>query len=415
MADRSASPAGADSPYLRTLRPGTRQAAHPTRDDVRLLSPDLYADPHERFAWMRANAPVYWDDATGIWGIARYEDVMTVARDWETFCSGEGSRPDSSVPSMINMDPPQHTLRRRIISAGFTQRRVQDHEPYLRRKVRELLGGVAERGECDFVREIATPLPMYMIGELMGLPETDHATLLHWSDLFATGNAELADEIRQAVIDYAAYIQRVIAERRGGSGEDLVSLAVNAVVDGARLDDNDLIFETMLVLVGGDETTRHVISGGLAALLEHPEQLRKLRANPGLVPSAVEEMLRWVTPIQNMNRTATRDTELAGQKIRAGDRMLLLYPSANRDESVFARPFELDIERRPNDHVAFGGFGRHHCLGAQLARLELRVLFEELLATWTHVALAEPAKPLRRRRGTFVLGIEEMPVRFSVR
>ncbi len=400
------------SPYVRTLRPGTRQAAHPTRDDIRLLSPDFYADPHERFAWMRANAPIYWDDATGIWGIARYADVMTVARDWETFCSGEGSRPDSSVPSMINMDPPQHVLRRRIISAGFTPRRVQDHEPYLRRKVRELLDAVAARGECDFVRDIATPLPMYMIGELMGLPEADHATLLHWSDLFASGNAELRDEIQQAGIGYAEYIKRQIAARRGGDGEDLVSLAVNAVVDGERLTETDLIFETMLVLVGGDETTRHVISGGLAALLEHPAQLAKLRASPQLVPSAVEEMLRWVTPIQNMNRTATRDAELGGQKIRAGDRMLLLYPSANRDERVFAKPFEFDVERRPNDHVSFGGFGRHHCLGAQLARLELRVLFDELLARWKHVELAEPEQPLRRRRGTFVLGIEKMPVRF---
>jgi cytochrome P450 family 142 subfamily A polypeptide 1 len=402
-----------ESPYTRALRPGTRRADHPTRDDVRLLSPDFYADPHERFSWMREHAPVYWDDATGIWGIARYDDLMTVARDWETFCSGEGSRPDSSVPSMINMDPPQHVLRRRIISAGFTQRRVQDHEPFLRRKVRELIDAVAARGECDFVRDIATPLPMVMISELMGLPEADYATLLHWSDLFATGNEEIAGEVRQAVIAYAEYIKRIIAARRGGSGEDLVSLAVNAVVDGERLSEDDLIFETMLVLVGGDETTRHVISGGLAALLEHPEQLRKLRANPALTPSAVEEMLRWVTPIQNMNRTATRDTELRGQKIRAGERMLLLYPSANRDEKVFARPFEFDIERRPNDHVAFGGFGRHHCLGAQLARLELRVLFEELLAKWTHVELAAPEKPLRRRRGTFVLGIEEMPVRFT--
>jgi cytochrome P450 family 142 subfamily A polypeptide 1 len=403
----------AESPYTRTLRPGSRAAAHPVRDDIRLLSPDFYADPHERFTWMRANAPIYWDDATGIWGIARYDDVMSVARDWETFCSGEGSRPDSSVPSMINMDPPQHTLRRRIISAGFTQRRVQDHEPFLRRKVRELLGAVAARGECDFVRDVATPLPMYMIGELMGLPEADHATLLHWSDLFATGNEEIGEQVGRAVVDYAEYIKRVIDARRGGSGEDLVSLAVNAVIDGERLSENDLIFETMLVLVGGDETTRHVISGGLAALLEHPEQLRKLRAKPQLVPSAVEEMLRWVTPIQNMNRTATRDTELGGQKLRAGDRMLLLYPSANRDESVFPQPFEFDIERRPNDHVAFGGFGRHHCLGAQLARLELRVLFEELLAAWTHIELAEPSQPLRRRRGTFVLGIEQMPIRFT--
>ena len=401
-----------ESQYTRALRPGTRKAMHATRDDIRLLSPDLYADPHERFSWMRANAPVYWDDSTGIWGIARYEDLMVVARDWETFCSGEGSRPDSAVPSMINMDPPQHVLRRRIISAGFTQRRVQDHEPYLRRKVRELLGAVAARGECDFVREIATPLPMYMIGELMGLPEIDHDMLLHWSDLFAAGSAENTDQVRDAVIGYADYIQRIIAARRGGGAEDLVSLAVNAVVDGERLTQDDLIFETMLVLVGGDETTRHVISGGLAALLEHPAQFARLRANPQLVPSAVEEMLRWVTPIQNMNRTATRDTELGGQKIRAGDRMLLLYPSANRDEAIFRSPFEFDIERRPNDHVAFGGFGRHHCLGAQLARLELSVLFEELLASWAHVERVAPEEALRRRRGTFVLGIEQMPIRF---
>ncbi len=413
MAENSAPTQADDGRYTRTLRPGTRASAHPTREDVRLLSPDFYADPHERMAWMREHAPVYWDDATGIWGVARYDDLMTVARDWETFCSGEGSRPDSSVPSMINMDPPQHVLRRRIISAGFTQRRVQDHEPFLRRKVRELLAGVAERGACDFVRDVATPLPMYMIGELMGLPEADHATLLHWSDLFATGNAEIADQVRDAVIAYAGYIQRVIAERRGGNGEDLVSLAVNAVVDGERLSEDDLIFETMLVLVGGDETTRHVISGGLAALLEHPAELAKLRANPALVPSAVEEMLRWVTPIQNMNRTATRDTELRGQRIRSGDRLLLLYPSANRDARAFADPFRFDVERSPNDHVAFGGFGRHHCLGAQLARLELRVLFEELLAAWRHVELAEPARPLPRRRGTFVLGIESMPVRFE--
>jgi cytochrome P450 family 142 subfamily A polypeptide 1 len=403
------------SPYTRTLRPHTRTAEHATRDDIRLLSPGFYADPHPQFSWMRANAPVYWDDATGIWGIARYEDIMLVAREWETFCSGEGSRPDSSVPSMINFDPPQHTLRRRIISAGFTHRRVQDHETFLRRKVRELLDAAAAKGRCDFVRDVATPLPMYMIGELMGLPEADHETLLHWSDLFATGNAEIGAEVGRAVIAYAEYIKRVIAQRRGGSAEDLVSLAVNAVVDGEQLSEDDLIFETMLVLVGGDETTRHVISGGLAALLEHPAQLAKLRAKPALVASAVEEMLRWVTPIQNMNRTATRDTELRGQKIRAGERMLLLYPSGNRDEAVFRDPFVFDIERTPNDHVAFGGFGRHHCLGAQLARLELRVLFEELLARWSEVRLAEPEKPLRRRRGTFVLGIEEMPVVVTAR
>lgn len=393
-------------------RAGTREAEHPTHPDIALLSPDFYVDPHPLFSWMREHAPVYWDDATGIWGIAGHAEVMHVAKHWRDFGSGRGSRPDSSVPSMINFDPPEHNRRRTIISAGFTPRRVQEHEPFLRRKVTQLIDAVIERGECDFVRDIATPLPMYMIGELMGLPEADHAQLLEWSDLFATGGDEVREEVGPAVEDYADYILRHIEERRGTQRQDLVSLAVNADFDGERLSDTDLIFETMLVLVGGDETTRHVMSGGLEALLRNPAQEAALRDDPARLPTAIEEMLRWVTPIQNMNRTASHDIELAGQQIREGDRMLLLYPSANRDERVFDEPFRFDAGRDPNPHVAFGGYGRHHCLGAQLARLELRVLFEEWLARMHDVELAEPAAPLPRRRGNFVLGIESMPVRF---
>jgi cytochrome P450 family 142 subfamily A polypeptide 1 len=392
-------------------RAGTREARHPTRPEVRLLDPDFYADPEPLFAWMRREAPVYWDDATGIWGIARYADIMTVSRDAKTFCSGKGSRPESSVPSMINADPPEHNLRRGIISSGFTPRRVQAHEPYLRKKVRELLDAVERRGECDFVRDVATPLPMFMIGELMGLPDADHEKLLEWSDLFATGGEEVREKVGPAVVDYANYIMEIIEQRRGGSAEDLVSLVVNAELDGQRLTDNDLIFETMLILVGGDETTRHVISGGLEALLRHRGQWEALRADRALLPSAVEEMLRWVTPIQNMNRTATRDTELGGQQVREGDRLLLLYPSGNRDERVFEHPERFDIRRHPNQHMAFGGYGRHHCLGAQLARLELTVLFDELLDRFPDLGLADPEAPLRRRRGNFVLGLETLPVR----
>ncbi len=394
-------------------RAGTRSPEHPTRSDIRLLSPDFYADPHPLFTWMRENAPVYWDDATGIWGITRYADLMQVSKNSETFCSGKGSRPESSVPSMINRDPPEHMQRRRIVSAGFTPRRVQDHEPYLRHKVSELIDAVCERGECDFVRDIATPLPMYMVGALMGLPESDHEKLLHWSDLFATGGDEVRAEVGPAVREYATYILDVINRRRGGDGEDLVSLVVNADVEGGRLTDSDLVFETMLILVGGDETTRHVISGGLEVLCRNPEARRSLAADPSKLPVAIEEMLRWVTPIQNMNRTATRDVVLAGQKIREGDRMLLLYPSANRDASVFEDPFRFDISRWPNEHVAFGGYGRHHCLGVQLARLELQVLFEELLTRLPDIELANPDEPLPRRRGNFVLGFEAMPVRFT--
>lgn len=393
-------------------RAGTRTPDHPTRPEIELLSPDFYGPRFDELtAWMRAEAPMYWDDTVGIWGAAAYDDVQRMSREWRTFCSGQGSRPESSVPSMINMDPPEHTRRRRMVSAGFTLRRVQDHEPYLRRRVTALLDSVIERGECDVVADIATPLPMYMIGELMGLPEADHARLLHWSDLFATGGDEIRDEVVTAVREYSEYILATVAERRGGTATDLVSLVVNADDEQGPLSDLDLVFETMLVLVGGDETTRHVISGGVEALLRHPHQLARLRDDPELLPGAIEEMLRWVSPIRNMNRTATVDVEVAGQQVRAGDRILLLYPSANRDEAVFADPYRFDITRSPNDHVAFGAFGRHHCLGAPLARLELRVLFEELLARLDDLELATD-DPLPRRRGNFVLGLEALPVRF---
>ncbi|MCB1001625.1 MAG: cytochrome P450 [Acidimicrobiales bacterium] len=392
-------------------RAGTRTPTHPTRPEIQLLSEDFYADFDALTAWMRSEAPMYWDDSIGIWGAAAHADIQRMSRDWRTFCSGKGSRPESSVPSMINFDAPEHTRRRRMISAGFTRRRVDDHEPYLRAKVTELIDAVADRGECDIVRDIATPLPMYMIGELMGLPEDDHHQLLHWSDLFATGGSEIRAEVVEAVQQWWEYITVKIDERRGSAAGDLISLVVNPHDGEEPLTDVDLVFETMLVLVGGDETTRHVISGGVAALLQHPDQLELLRARPELLPSAIEEMLRWATPVRNMNRTATCDVEVHGQQVREGDRILLLYPSGNRDESVFADPFRFDITRSPNDHLAFGAYGRHHCLGAPLARLELRVLFEELLRRLDDLELAT-AEPLPMRRGNFVLGLNSVPVRF---
>jgi cholest-4-en-3-one 26-monooxygenase len=396
-------------------RAGRGEPGHPTRSDIQLLSPELYADPDERFAWMRTNAPVYWDDATGIWGLASHEAVRYAAKHWQTFCSGQGSRPDSSVPSMINMDAPQHSFRRGIVKDGFTVRRVDAHEPYLRAKVGELLDAAADMGECDLVSDIATPLPMFMIGTLMGLPESDHAQLLHWSDLFAAGDVELLPQIEEAVLEWNDYILAHAREVRGRGNDDLISLMCDAERDGQRLTDVDLMFESMLVLVGGDETTRHVISAGAEALLRHPDQLALLRADPDLIPTAVEEMLRWSTPVKNMNRTATRDVELFGQQLQEGDRMLLLYPSANRDEAVFDDPYRFDVRRDPNPHVAFGAYGRHHCLGAPLARLELKVLFEELLDRFDEIELVDPDRPARQRRGNFVVGLETLPVRLGAR
>jgi cytochrome P450 family 142 subfamily A polypeptide 1 len=255
---------------------------------------------------------------------------------------------------------------------------------------------------------------MLMIGELMGLPESDYEKLLHWSDLFATGGEEIRSEVEHAVFAWNEYIMAKVNERRGGDGDDLVSLITNAEWEGERLSDLDIMFETMLVLVGGDETTRHVISAGIAALLQNQDQLEMLKNNLSLLPNAIEEMLRWATPVRNMNRTATQDIEVNGLTIHKGDRILLLYPSANRDEKVFSDPFKFDITRTPNDHVAFGAYGRHHCLGAPLARLELRVLFEEILRRFDTMQLATDG-PLPWRRGNFVLGLNEVPVTFTAK
>jgi len=394
-------------------RGGRGPAGHPTRPDIRLLDPAFYADFDELTTWMRSEAPLYWDDETGIWGAASHELVTMMSREWHTFCSGQGSRPESSVPSMINFDAPEHTKRRRLVGHGFTPRRVADHEPYLRKKVTELIDAVIDQGRCDVVADIATPLPMYMIGQLMDLPESDHDTLLHWSDLFATGGDQIEAEVIEAVVQWNEYIMTKVNDRRNSDAEDLVSLIVNAEWEGERLSDVDIMFETMLVLVGGDETTRHVISGGVAALLQNPDQLAMLRHDPTLLPSAIEEMLRWATPVRNMNRTATRDIDVNGLTIRENDRVLLLYPSANRDEKVFPSPFRFDITRDPNDHVAFGAYGRHHCLGAPLARLELRILFEELLSRLDDLAL--DTDHIEWREGNFVLGPNSVPITFTAR
>ena len=413
--DTSPTDVGPVHDFTVALGGGRGPAGHPTRPEIQLLSPDFYANFDELTEWMRQEAPLYWDDSTGIWGAASHELVSMMSREWHTFCSSKGSRPESSVPSMINFDAPEHTKRRRLVGNGFTPRRVADHEPYLREKVTQLIDSVIDKGSCDIVADIATPLPMYMIGELMGLPEEDNDTLLHWSDIFATGGETIAlADVQMAVIGWNDYIMKKVNERRGKDGQDLVSLIVNAEWEGESLSDVDIMFETMLVLVGGDETTRHVISAGTAALLQNPDQLALLKSDMSLLPSAIEEMLRWASPIRNMNRTATKDVIVNGMQIRENDRVLLLYPSANRDAKVFDNPHSFDITRTPNDHVAFGAYGRHHCLGAPLARLELKILFEEMLKRFDNLQLATD-EPLISRRGNFVLGLNEVPVTFTAK
>jgi cytochrome P450 family 142 subfamily A polypeptide 1 len=362
---------------------------------------------------MRANAPVYWDDMSGLWAITRHEDIQRIEADHETFCSAKGSRPEVSLPSMIDNDPPEHTRRRRLVSSGFTPRRVAGHEEFLRATVAELIDDVIDRGACDFVNDIATSIPLRMIATLMGLPLADEDKLLHWSDLFATGATDeaFAEQVIGAVIEWVEYIVGEMSTRTDPKAEDLISLLM--FPEGEPMSAEDLIYETMLILVGGDETTRHVMSGGLEALLLHPEQFEALKHDRSLLPGAIEEMLRWVTPVRNMNRTATVDVELGGQKILAGDRTLLLYLSGNRDEEQFGpTAHEFDIFRTPNKHQAFGANGRHNCLGANLARLELTVLFEEVLNRMPDIRLVGPQEKRPERSGNFVLGLESLPVAF---
>ena len=396
------------------------RANHPTRDDIHLLAGEFYKnDPHAAFTWMRENAPVYWDEKGGVWGITRHADVQQVSKDADTFCNGQGMRPDSEpLASMINLDDPAHKRRRNLVNKGFTPRRVAEKEAELRTIARELIEKVSPKGRCEFVMDVAAWLPMITIGDMLGVEPEDRATLLEWSDdmLLATA-ADAPDEVMEkagrAFEGFITHTMTVIADRRSREmPRDLLSILVHSDIDGDKLTEEELVQESLLILIGGDETTRHVITGGLEQLLLHPDQKRALIDDPSLIPQAVEEMLRWVSPIQNMCRTATRDVELRGQTIRKGDKLLLLYPSANRDEEVFENPMQFDIRRSPNDHLAFGGYGTHFCLGASLARLELKVMFEELLQALPDIEL-EPGHERPRRPSNFVVGIETMPVRFS--
>ncbi len=369
-------------------------------------------DFHAGLAWIRANDPLHFDGR--VWGVSTYELLRDVSRQPERFSNAHGCRPDAfALPMMIDMDDPEHVRRRKLVNKGFTPRQVRGSEDAVRAAADEIIDGVIERGECDFVTDVAQWLPMIMIGDQLGVPAEDRGRLLEWSDAMVSASADGVgvERATAAYTEYREFAEQAIAERRERDHGDLMSVLVRAEIDGDRLDDESIIHESLLILIGGDETTRHVITGGMYQLLRHPEQFQLLRDEPGRIPTAVEEMLRWVSPIRNMNRTVVTDTELAGKQLRAGDKMLLLYPSANRDESVFSDPFRFDVTREPNEHVAFG-FGTHFCLGNSLARLELICMFEHLLERMGDLRLVEDAEPANRP-ANFVSGYERMPVSFT--
>jgi len=393
-------------------------ATHPTRDDIDLIDGHFYVDPHERYTWMRDNAPVYFDAPNGVWGIASYSALLAMEKDPVTFSNAGGIRPDTGpIPMMIDMDDPEHWKRRKLVNKGFTPRRVRDSEQNIRDVCDAIIDQVCERGECDFVNDIAAPLPMILIGDMLGVEPKDRGDLLRWSDdmlsaLSGHAQEEAMVKAMEAMMGYTEFCTHAVAQRQEQATDDLMSLLVHAEVDGDKLSPDDILHESLLILIGGDETTRHVISGGVEQLLLHPDQRQILIDDPSKITVAIEEMLRWVTPIKNMARTVTRDTEFMGQELIAGQKCLLLFESANRDETRFKDPFRFDVERTPNEHLAFG-FGAHFCLGQALARLELKVMFEQLLARIPDMEFASDPSTLPRRPANFVSGLESMPVKFS--
>ena len=389
---------------------------HPTNPAIRLVDGAFYGGdgPHEGLRWMRENAPVYWDEAGQVWGITLHEDVFALSKDNATWRSSGGIRPDNpAMPYMIDMDDPDHRKRRALVSKGFTPRQVLDRERRAREVSVDLIERAKARGRFDFVKDVAAWLPLIMIGDMLGVDPDDYPRLLDWSEAMINGTgATSEDRMIAAGIafeEYTTYQRRVLEDRRRNPSDDLISILVHAEVDGERLTDDELIMESLLILIGGDETTRHVLTGGMHQLLLHPEQRAAISADPaGKLPAAIEEMLRWVSPIQNMARTASRDVALRGETIREGQKVILLYPSANRDAKVFDDPFRFDAARKPNDHIAFG-LGGHFCLGSNLARLELRVFFEEALKRLPKLELAS-SEPPPLRPSNFVSGIESLPV-----
>ncbi len=358
---------------------------------INLLDPGFYKDPWEAYRWLRANDPVHWDPVHRIWGISRYADIVEVEKNTALYTSVEGSRPATNQhddTSMINRDDPDHQQQRMLVARQFTPRAVRQIEDQLRSLVNELIDGVIADGTCEAIESLASPLPAIVIGDKLGFPRELWPKLREWSEItmYESGQnppdgtpAPFSERSTNAIMEFVGVVMELISARRAKPENDLISIWANTEVDGRRWDEGEIISECLLLLDGGAETTRTVIGSIIRELALDDTQRTLLAQRPQIIgETAVEEFIRWVTPILNMRRTATRDHEFQGRQIRAGDELLLMYASANRDESMFDRPDVFDVTRAHNHHVAFG-FGTHFCLGASLARIEIRIMFEALL------------------------------------
>jgi cholest-4-en-3-one 26-monooxygenase len=399
--------------------------------EINLVDLDCYerdGAPHEALRWLRAHAPVFWHAEggapgwPGFWAVTGHEDVGHVSRHPETFSSSRrlavfDESPEEQIKlqrlMMLNMDPPRHTRQRSFVSRVFTPRMIGRLEKHIR-GICDGLIDVAPRAGADFVRDIAAPFPLQVICELIGAPPEDRMRLFDLSNRLVgfddpdyqpgpgqEGNAEA---------EIYAYAGKLAARRREQPGDDIVTRLLQPDDTGEVLSTDEFDLFILLLTVAGNETTRNAASGGMLAFFEHPDEWQRLRDDPGLIPTMAEEVVRWVSPVNLFRRTAVHDTELGGQRIAEGDKVVVFYSSANRDEDVFAAPFTFDIGREPNPHVGFGGGGPHFCLGRHLAALELRVLFEALIERMPGIALDGD---VRRLRSNFLNGIKDMPVRLD--
>lgn len=390
---------------------------------VDLVGPDLYADdPYPTYAWMRANEPVYWDEANELWGIARYDDVIRIEKDKDTFISSDtkkgGYRPNIPAdPAIIGLDDPMHTKRRALVSRRFTPRAAGAWEDDVRAKVTHILDAAqrsqSSAGSVEIVSEMAAPLPAMMIGKLLGFDEAKWPELKYWSEAtiaLGGGPPYFNDAGLGAAMEFAGACLELYHAKRNNPGDDILSHYTTAEIDGCPMSDDSVIGDSLLLLDGGAETTRTVIAHTIINLFEQPEELRKLREGADFTV-AVEEFIRYVTPIHNMCRVARVDAEVGGVAIPAGNQVVLMYCSANRDDAHFVDPEQFDVTRNPNNHVSFG-FGTHFCLGASLARLEIKVFFEELLRRTSGWRIPVGSEPVFVPNA-FVRGVESARVEFD--
>ena len=409
------------------------ERTEPAERSIDILDPRLYDDPWDTYRWLRDHSPVHRDTVNDLYVVSRHEDVSHISRHPERYSAAQGVRPNvPAVMSIISMDDPEHTRQRRIISKGFTPRRVRELTEHMREVCNQVIDEIAQRGECDFVEDFAIHLPLIIIAELMGLDPDQRMKLYRWSDdmMAGDGHVDPDDPVTikagEAFGEYVAECMQLIEERRSAPTDDIISILTGAYDSGdlsfdeamqaeaeaaADLADDELLMFLTLLVVAGNETTRNAISGGLLAFSRFPEEREKLLADPSLIDSAIDEIVRFVSPVLSFHRTVTEAHSYKGVDFVPGDRILMLYQSANRDETVFDDPDTFRIDRSPNPHLGFG-IGTHYCLGANLAKAELRVVFEELFRRLPDVRIPEGAE-LQRGDSSLVISLSHLPAVFT--